>query len=51
MPILEAMPKAASTVKNAILAKRIKVASHSLQDGRDLTEVLTQIKEFKSSTL
>ena len=51
VPILEAMPKAANTVKNAILAKHIKAASYSMQTGRNLTEALMQIKEFKSSTL
>ena len=51
VPILEAMPKAANTVKNVILAQHIKAASYSLQEGRNLTETLTQIKEFNSSTL
>jgi type II secretory pathway component PulF len=51
VPILEATPKAADTVKNAILAKRIRQASYAMQKGRNLTEALMQIKEFKSSTL
>lgn len=51
VPILEAMPKAAGTVKNVILAKRIREASYSMQKGQNLTEALMQINEFKSSTL
>ncbi|WP_428355412.1 type II secretion system F family protein [Methyloprofundus sp.] len=51
VPILEAMPKAADTVKNAILTERIREASNALQKGQNLTEALMQINEFKSSTL
>ncbi|WP_143735971.1 type II secretion system F family protein [Methyloprofundus sedimenti] len=51
VPMLEALPKAANTVKNALLAQRIRTAGFSIQEGCSLTGVLMQIKEFKSSTL
>jgi len=51
LPMLKALPKAANTVKNALLAERIRAASYSIQEGCNLTEALMQIKEFRSSTL
>ena len=51
VPMLEALTKAASTVKNALLAERIRKASYSIQKGSNLTEALMQIKEFNSGTL
>lgn len=51
VPMLEALPKAANTVKNALLAQRIRTAGFSIQKGCNLTEALMQIKEFNSGTL
>lgn len=51
VPVVEALPKSAKTVKNALLAERISVASIAIQNGRTLTEALMQVQEFKSSTL
>ena len=51
VPMLEALPKAADTVKNAILAERISKANHAIQSGSNLTAALGQIKEFKPTTL
>ena len=51
VPILEALPKAADTVKNAVLGKRFQDASNSIQAGCNLTEALKKIKEFNRSAI
>lgn len=49
--MLDALPKAAKTVKNALLAERISKARYSIQAGSDLTQSLMQLNEFNNSTL
>ena len=51
VPMLEALPKAANTVKNELLAERIRRAAYSIQEGCNLTNALMQIKEFSPTTL
>ena len=51
VPILEALPKAANTIKNALLAERVRQAGYSIQEGCSLTNALMQIKELSSITL
>lgn len=51
VPIIDALPKASSTVKNALLAEHINKANDSIQKGRSLGAALAQVREFKPSTL
>jgi type II secretory pathway component PulF len=50
VPILEAFPKAAGTIKNVLLAERFKKAGNSLQAGDNLFKVIKQIKGFSHSS-
>ena len=51
LSILEALPKAADTIKNAILGESFKDAAYSIEAGFSLTEAFSQNKYFNRTAL
>ncbi len=51
IPILEALPKAAATMKNAILSEQFTKASISIENGMSMTQAFSGIKQFNRTAL
>lgn len=51
IPVLEALPKSANTIKNCILGQNFKEAAYAIEAGFNLTEAFAQIKFFNRTAL
>ncbi len=51
VPVIEALPKAADTVKNKILGQRLRAATASMQQGISVADSLAPIKEINRTAL